>query len=379
MSRREDIISKLAQYGPMNASQLAESIYGVGSKQSTLAGYFKIMLEEGTIIKIGERPAIYSLPGEHIEIEPQPRAPRQPRARAPRQQQVREAREIAPLGETISVKIGRFYNLIRNYQEGGPNTRYKSWEWCHKAFLESKEEYRGANEERKNKIVEYLSLHLAFYLASWGMYRGSSYLLQRDYKAHKNAVRFILEDRYDLLWDYVPTQENIDDAADLIFDRNNGIYYRIKNSYSNYEGNDDDASDTLTTKILMGTFGCVPAFDRFLKKGIGNYKKNHYPDCGMTQSIEKSCNTFKALARFAINSGEELHFEAEDGFAYPIMKCVDMFFWESGYELDIADNLIEHDVSNHKKEELLNEAIGLDICNPGLTYEQASAEIKRRN
>lgn len=37
------------------------------------------------------------------------------------------------------------------------NHRFKSWEYCYTAFgnLDS---------------VDYLSLHLAFYLASWGMY-----------------------------------------------------------------------------------------------------------------------------------------------------------------------------------------------------------------
>ena len=42
------------------------------------------------------------------------------------------------------------------------NHRFKSWEYCYTAFgnLDS---------------VDYLSLHLAFYLASWGMYRGEFY------------------------------------------------------------------------------------------------------------------------------------------------------------------------------------------------------------
>ena len=48
------------------------------------------------------------------------------------------------------------------------NHRFKSWEYCYTAFgnLDS---------------VDYLSLHLAFYLASWGMYRGSCGILWKDY------------------------------------------------------------------------------------------------------------------------------------------------------------------------------------------------------
>ena len=31
----------------------------------------------------------------------------------------------------------------------------------------------------------------------------------------------------------------------------------------------DGASDILVTKIMLGTFGCVPAFDTYFKKGFG--------------------------------------------------------------------------------------------------------------
>ncbi|MFH1661746.1 MAG: hypothetical protein ABIA02_01460, partial [Candidatus Falkowbacteria bacterium] len=55
--------------------------------------------------------------------------------------------------------------------EGDDNHRYKSWEHCYNYFsLEDKE---------INKDIA--CLHLAFYLASWGMYRGSTFLLQKDY------------------------------------------------------------------------------------------------------------------------------------------------------------------------------------------------------
>ena len=71
-----------------------------------------------------------------------------------------------------------------------------------------------------------MSLQLAFYLASWGMYRGSLFLLQKDYKVHIPVVK---------------EQE-------------------LKNQLS----------FTLITKILMGTLGCVPAYDRYFIAGIKN-------------------------------------------------------------------------------------------------------------
>ncbi len=69
--------------------------------------------------------------------------------------------------------------------EKEPNHRYRSWEHCFRAFSDKK-------DVTDNKTIDYLSLHLAFYLASWGMYRGSSNLLQKDYRIHIPIVRIIL-------------------------------------------------------------------------------------------------------------------------------------------------------------------------------------------
>ena len=260
--------------------------------------------------------------------------------------------------ESIQDKIARFYSQIENYEEGAPNTRYKSWEWCHKAFLEHR-------KDRSDKNIEFLSLHLAFYLASWGMYRGSSYLLQRDYKAHKEAVRAILQQQYESLWNFEPTEQNINEADNRLFDPSTGVYWRVKESYCDYEGDqDDEASDTLTTKILMGTFGCIPAFDRFLKRGIGHYCKangSSIHDLRLTQSIEKQgkkepTDSFKALAFLALDKKEE--FQVSSGFMYPPMKCVDMYLWEIGYELDLADSLgeINEKTKQSKKDKLIQRA-----------------------
>lgn len=294
--------------------------------------------------------------------------------------------------EDVKTKINRFYDIIRDYQEGGPGTRYKSWEWCHQAFLNGKDSYSKANDDKeKNEIVENLSLHLAFYLASWGMYRGSSYLLQRDYKAHKNAVKVILENTNQILWDYEPKTDNIEKANDLLFETESGIYWKIKNSYKGYDdgsNNDDESSDTLTTKILMGTFGCVPAFDRFLKSGISRYNKAHdgrktkISGHKLTQSLEKQngngvTDSFKALVAFAIQNRSDLKIDVD--FKYPAMKCVDMYFWEIGYEVDLANGLKSEDNSDKKKEEILKTATDLGVCDEGLTYEEAGNQILGKN
>lgn len=81
-----------------------------------------------------------------------------------------------------------FYNELR----ADSNGRYRSWEHCYKCF----------NDARNNSAsdLDYLSLQLAFYLASWGMYRGSSFLLQKDYKVHVPVVEELLKVHYNGLF-----------------------------------------------------------------------------------------------------------------------------------------------------------------------------------
>ncbi len=267
--------------------------------------------------------------------------------------------------ESISETISRFYSLIKDYKEGAPDTRYKSWEWCHKAFVDNKDLLKDPEltDEIENKI-DYLALHLAFYLASWGMYRGSSELLQRDYKVHKKVVRDILNQTYRDLWDYSPqSNDNIEKANNLLLNKKTGIYWKIKDDYKSLAKTKSDGfpSETLVTKILMGTFGCVPAFDRFFKDGLKVYQaRNGEINVGgyePTRSIETG-ETFKALTTFAIENKDELRIDGSD-ILYPPMKCVDMFFWQIGYEKNLSDAINKSEGKTREKLIKKAERLGL--------------------
>lgn len=70
-------------------------------------------------------------------------------------------------GEEIQHILSEYSDRIKNEK----NNRFLSWEHCYTCF------YR-ARQDKTNVDIDYLSLQLAFYLASWGMYRGSTFLLQ---------------------------------------------------------------------------------------------------------------------------------------------------------------------------------------------------------
>ena len=81
-----------------------------------------------------------------------------------------------------------FYEDARANEDG----RSRSWEHCYRAFRDARTD--------PSPDYDNLSLHLAFYLASWGMYRGSSFLLQKDYTVHAPIVEEILKPEYDCLF-----------------------------------------------------------------------------------------------------------------------------------------------------------------------------------
>src|SRR4051812_12697232 len=90
----------------------------------------------------------------------------------------------------IEKRISRFHSKLARDQFH----RYRSWEHCYRHF-------RRIGRIRTDADVDAAALQLGFYLASWGMYRGSSFLLWKDYTIHKSAVRLLREKEFRSLWD----------------------------------------------------------------------------------------------------------------------------------------------------------------------------------
>ena len=173
------------------------------------------------------------------------------------------------------------------------NHRYLSWEHCYKAFGNS------------GNSVDYLALHLAFYLASWGMYRGSTTLLKKDYKVHYKVV--------ELIKPIALKREAIKSLVEI-----QGLMDNIVQEYSKVG---IKASKTLQTKVLLGTLGCFPALDRFFIDGW---------------NIEfESSPTNEKIFNFAlenISEIEDCQKTVNRNMIYPPMKIVDMYFWQKGYD-----------------------------------------------
>ena len=206
------------------------------------------------------------------------------------------------------------------------NGRSRSWEHCYRVFRDARTD--------PSPDYDYLSLHLAFYLASWGMYRGSSFLLQKDYKVLSPIVEKVLKPEYDCLFGIACADLREPDVQTRLKNVSDDIAYHfwpIRNEVAGREVA-SPVSPVLITKILMGTLGCVPAYDRFFEEGarhLGLEKKTYQED------------SLLELAKFYEAHNDRLE-EARramqiDDLIYPQMKLLDMGFWQVGFERDAGD------------------------------------------
>ena len=74
--------------------------------------------------------------------------------------------------------------ILKFEHDRKPEDRYASFDYCFNYFKTT---------ESKNLIdnLEMSCLTIGFYLASWGMLRGSSFLLQKSVKYYKDLVEYI--------------------------------------------------------------------------------------------------------------------------------------------------------------------------------------------
>ncbi|MCQ2153482.1 MAG: hypothetical protein MJY44_02770 [Bacteroidales bacterium] len=204
-----------------------------------------------------------------------------------------------------------------------PNDRYRSWEHCYEAFTSARADKVGTND------IELLCLHLSFYLASWGMYRGSSFLLKKDYLVHKEAVKIILEKKYDALLS-IECKDYDTSRIDLLFD----LVGRLKRTYQSIKGPvkkgaSMNVSDTLISKILLGTLGCTPAYDRFFIAGV---KEEQVAASVLNRlSIKQLCEHYVQYEKEYEAFRHTTHLKVAG--RYPQMKILDMVFWERGTQL----------------------------------------------
>lgn len=166
--------------------------------------------------------------------------------------------------------------VVNQFKENSkPNDRYTSFDYCYNYFLSTKD---------LNNDIEKSCLILGFYLASWGMLRGSSFLLQKSVKHFQPTIEYISTlDKS--IWRIDVDSYNEENINTIL-----KIYQNIKNQLIL----SSNSHLTLITKILLGVFGFIPAYDQYF--------------CDTFREIFKDRNSrFRSVNRKSLNLIKEFY------------------------------------------------------------------------
>jgi len=213
----------------------------------------------------------------------------------------------------MTVDIEANLQAYRRY--GSPESRYASFDYCYNYFQEARdagETDRLADEDR----IQLSCLQLGFYLASWGMMRGSGELLQNSVRGLVPVVEQIADESTSM-WK-LDAHSYADDAEVVL-----ALSRRIRMAF---QASEIDASDTLVTKTMLGVFGCVPAFDL-------NFRRGFHCETLCKRALRK-IGEFYEDNRLKIDAAKVPTLDFITGLEterhYPKAKIIDMVFFQEG-------------------------------------------------
>jgi len=169
-------------------------------------------------------------------------------------------------------------------------------------------------------------LVLGFYLASWGMFRGSSFILQKSVKYFCPTIRYI-DDLDSSIWNI-----DVDNYNRKNIETITKIYQDIKDLLI-VNGHKDL---TLTTKILLGVFGFIPAFDEYF---CYTFREMFKSQCGFRRV---NTNSLSCIKEFYENNKMTIDKLSSESFTtdfltgqkteinYPKAKIIDMYGFTVG-------------------------------------------------
>lgn len=157
-----------------------------------------------------------------------------------------DRRESADISANVEVYLGK----------RASDERFSSFDYCFNHFRSLQQAGLARALDAPGQM-EVACLQLGFYLASWGMYRGSGQLIRHSAQRLVPTVEAIVGAPAGI-WS-IDSVEYDDRAQETILSVAEDLRRTLPSP----------ASDTLVTKILLGVFGCVPALDSYFVRGFG--------------------------------------------------------------------------------------------------------------
>ena len=195
-------------------------------------------------------------------------------------------------------------------------SREASYDYCY-GYFQTHRHYLAAN-------MEISCLQLWSYLASWGMLRGSSALLNYCNMKVLSEIITYLDRLTDDYWELdLPDYKDEEHREKAI-----KVYKEIKTKLSH-------PTETLITKIMMATIGCVPALDGYFAEFIRDEFKEEVPYCGFRSVTHRALKYFNTF--YVANQNDFVSYQQKcrvvdfngnpTNFFYTKAKLLDMYGW----------------------------------------------------
>lgn len=218
--------------------------------------------------------------------------------------------------------IDRYCMALEIDKDNNPFPRLKAWEFLYEYIWGKSHSWSSLTDSAN---LDTTALHMGFYLANWGMFRGRSELLRNsNLDFMKELVLRLFQgkgaDLFDLSGkDFLPGAPRLE--------RNHALFDEVLQIFHNMPGN-VSWTDTLISKILLGIWGEYPALDRYYKRGIRSF----YPHRGLTEVSGCSLTMLMELSEtegFQLPTIETKCLR----LSYPQGRLLDMAFFQAGLEL----------------------------------------------
>jgi len=151
-------------------------------------------------------------------------------------------------------------NLVDEFNNGMNGFHFNtSFDYCYNYFKQFYEDDNIEGIIEDEDITRRSCLEIGFFMASWGMYR-SGEIKEKSVKIYEPMLTNLVE-LDDAIWD-VDVNEYNEENINLILDCRD----IIANSFYGI-----NPTHTFISKIMLGIFGCIPAFDTYLAKTSAHY------------------------------------------------------------------------------------------------------------
>lgn len=215
----------------------------------------------------------------------------------------------------IKKSINQFLEGKGKNKGRSPNERYASFDYCYNYFYSFYKNNR-IHEMANEKNIQMSCLQLGFYLASWGMMRGSSFLLEKSVRDYTKLI--ITVSKMDSkLWE-------ID--VDSYNEENIKLLLDCKQQIIQVLGKENKPSDILITKIMLGIFANTPAYDQYFRKSLRLHSFNKKSLQKIRKFYDENKETFDSYQIYTF----DFFTSKKTNIVYTKAKLIDMFGFING-------------------------------------------------